>query len=61
STAAEEMADAAIQSHGGSGLDGDVGLMGLWKMARILRIAPINNEMILNYIAERGIGLPRSY
>ncbi len=61
STAAEKMADATIQSHGGSGLDGDVGLMGLWKMARILRIAPINNEMILNYIAERGIGLPRSY
>lgn len=61
SISAEAMADAAIQCHGGSGLNDDLGLMGIWKMARVARIAPINNEMILNYIAEHGIGLPKSY
>lgn len=61
SLASEAMADAAIQCHGGSGLNDDLGLMGIWKMARVARIAPVNNEMILNFIAEHGIGLPRSY
>lgn len=29
--------------------------------ARLLRVAPINNEMVLNYLGERVLGLPRSY
>jgi acyl-CoA dehydrogenase len=61
SNAATKMADAAIQFHGGSGMDEDTGMLALWRAARVLQIAPINNEMILNYIAQHGIGLPRSY
>lgn len=61
SRAATDMCDAAIQFHGGSGLDEDTGILALWRAARVLKIAPINNEMILNYIAQHGIGLPRSY
>ncbi|MCP5164945.1 MAG: acyl-CoA/acyl-ACP dehydrogenase [Pseudomonadales bacterium] len=61
STAAANMCDAAIQSHGGGGMDEDTGMLSLWRSARALRIAPLNNEMILNYIAQHGIGLPRSY
>jgi acyl-CoA dehydrogenase len=61
SRAATDMCDAAIQFHGGSGLDEDTGMLALWRTARVLKIAPINNEMILNYIAQHGIGLPRSY
>jgi acyl-CoA dehydrogenase len=59
--AATAMCDAAIQFHGGSGMDEDTGMLALWRAARVLKIAPINNEMVLNYIAQHGIGLPRSY
>ena len=31
----------------------------LWPMVRILQIAPLNNESILNYIGERVLGLPK--
>ena len=61
STAATNMCDAAIQFHGGSGMDEDTGMLALWRAARVLKITPINNEMILNYIAQHGLGLPRSY
>ncbi len=61
SIAATNMADAAIQFHGGSGMDEDTGMLALWRASRTLKIAPINNEMILNYIAQHTIGLPRSY
>jgi acyl-CoA dehydrogenase len=32
-----------------------------WRDARLMRIAPIPQEMVLNYISEYGLGLPRSY
>ncbi|QVI27343.1 acyl-CoA/acyl-ACP dehydrogenase [Mycolicibacterium neoaurum] len=53
--------DAAIQTHGGSGFDEDTDIVTLYPMIRILRVAPLNNEMILNYIANHMLGLPRSY
>lgn len=53
--------DAAVQTHGGNGLAGEYGLLPYWGLARLLRIAPVNREMILNYVAQHGLGLPRSY
>jgi alkylation response protein AidB-like acyl-CoA dehydrogenase len=53
--------DAAIQVHGGNGLSVEYGLMPLWGMARLLRIAPVNSEMVLNYVAQHSLKLPRSY
>ena len=53
--------DAAIQTHGGNGVASEYGLMPYWGMARLLRIAPVNREMILNYVAQHSLGLPRSY
>jgi alkylation response protein AidB-like acyl-CoA dehydrogenase len=53
--------DAAIQCHGGNGLAVEYGLIPLWGLARLLRIAPVNREMILNYVAQHSLGLPRSY
>ncbi len=53
--------DAAIQSHGGNGLASEFGLAHLWGMARLLKIAPVSREMILNYVAVHTLGLPRSY
>lgn len=59
--AAQGAVDAAIQCHGGNGLATEFGLLPYWSMARLLRIAPVNREMILNYIAQHSLGLPRSY
>jgi alkylation response protein AidB-like acyl-CoA dehydrogenase len=53
--------DAAIQTHGGNGVAMEYGLIPLWGLARLLRIAPVNREMILNYVAQHSLGLPRSY
>jgi alkylation response protein AidB-like acyl-CoA dehydrogenase len=53
--------DAAIQTHGGNGVSAEFGLMPYWGLARLLRIAPVNREMILNFVAQHSLGLPRSY
>ncbi len=53
--------DQAIQTHGGNGMSVEYGLVPLWGLARTLRIAPVNREMILNYVAQHSLGLPRSY
>jgi alkylation response protein AidB-like acyl-CoA dehydrogenase len=53
--------DAAIQCHGGNGVSTEHGLIPLWGLARLLRIAPVSREMILNYVAQHSLGLPRSY
>ncbi len=61
SEAAVSAVDAAIQTHGGNGLSVEYGLIPLWGMARLLRIAPVNSEMVLNYVAQHTLGMPRSY
>jgi alkylation response protein AidB-like acyl-CoA dehydrogenase len=53
--------DRAIQTHGGNGLASEYQLAHLWGMARLLRTAPVSREMILNYVAQHSLGLPRSY
>jgi alkylation response protein AidB-like acyl-CoA dehydrogenase len=53
--------DAAVQTHGGNGVSQEFGLLPYWGLARLLRIAPVNREMILNFIAQHSLGLPRSY
>lgn len=53
--------DAAIQCHGGNGVANEYGLIPLWGLARVLRIAPVSREMILNFVAQHSLGLPRSY
>jgi alkylation response protein AidB-like acyl-CoA dehydrogenase len=53
--------DAAMQTHGGNGVSSEFGLLPYWGLARLLRIAPVNREMILNFVAQHGLGLPRSY
>jgi len=53
--------DQAIQTHGGNGMSTEYGLADLWGMARLLRIAPVSREMILNFVAQHSLDLPRSY
>ena len=53
--------DAAIQTHGGNGMASEFGLADLWGMVRLLRIAPVSREMVLNFVAQQSLGLPKSY
>jgi acyl-CoA dehydrogenase len=56
-----QAADAALQTHGGFGYAREYHVERYWREARLLRIAPIPQEMVLNYLAEHVLGLPRSY
>lgn len=53
--------DAAIQTHGGNGLTTEYGLAALLGVVRAMRIAPVSKEMILNFVAQHSLGLPKSY
>jgi alkylation response protein AidB-like acyl-CoA dehydrogenase len=59
--AAVSAVDHVIQIHGGNGLSSEYGLLPQWGLARLLRIAPVSREMILNYVAQHTLALPRSY
>jgi alkylation response protein AidB-like acyl-CoA dehydrogenase len=59
--AANRAADHAIGVHGGNGLTDEYDLIPLWRTTRLLRFAPVNNEMVLNQISQHVLGLPRSY
>jgi alkylation response protein AidB-like acyl-CoA dehydrogenase len=53
--------DQAIQTHGGNGMATEYGLSTLWGAVRLMRTAPVSREMILNFVAQHSLGLPRSY
>ena len=54
-------ADRALQTHGGLGYAKEFHVERYFREARLFRLAPISEEMILNYISEHVLGLPRSY
>lgn len=54
-------ADAAVQTHGGFGYATEYHVERYWREARLMKIAPVPQEMVLNYLAEHALGLPRSY
>ncbi len=54
-------ADRAVQTLGGMGYASEYHVERYWREARLMRIAPISQEMALNYIAQSVLGLPRSY
>ena len=61
SEAALKALDQAIQTHGGNGLSLEHGLSELWFVTRLMRTAPVSREMVLNFVAQTSLGLPRSY
>ena len=56
-----QTADQAIQTHGGFGYAKEYHVERYWREARLMRIAPVSQEMAMNYVAEHVLGLPRSY
>lgn len=59
--AAWEAAEACLQTHGGFGYAREYDVERKWREARVQKTAPISTNMILSYIAEHVLGLPRSY
>ena len=53
--------DQAVQSLGGNGLSQEYGVASMLVASRLSRIAPVSREMVLNFIAQTSLGLPRSY
>lgn len=53
--------DQAVQSLGGNGLTKEYGIAAAVTASRLARIAPVSREMILNFVAQTSLGLPRSY
>lgn len=54
-------ADCAMQTHGGFGYAEEYHVARYWREARLMKIAPIPQELVLAYIAQHVLGLPRSY
>ncbi len=54
-------ADAALQTHGGFGYAKEYHIERLWREVRLTRLAPVSQEMVLNYLSNKVLGLPKSY
>jgi len=54
-------ADRAMQTLGGMGYASEYHVERYWREARLMSIAPVSQEMSLNYVAQNVMGLPRSY
>ena len=58
---AAQAVDTAIHVHGGNGMTTEYGVATMLGSVRAGRIAPVSREMILNFVAQTSLGLPRSY
>ena len=56
-----EAADMCLQTHGGFGFAEEYDIERKFRETRLYQIAPISTNLILSYIAEHVLGLPRSY
>jgi acyl-CoA dehydrogenase len=54
-------ADRALQTHGGMGYSEEYDVARYFREARLMKIAPISQEMVLAYLGSHVLGLPRSY
>lgn len=59
--AAWNACEASMSTFGGMSISKEMGISAIWSYVRHLRIAPVSEQMIRNYIAERELELPRSY
>jgi acyl-CoA dehydrogenase len=53
--------DRAVRTHGGMGYAAEFHVERYFREAVVVRLAPVSREMVLNFIAERELGLPKSY
>jgi alkylation response protein AidB-like acyl-CoA dehydrogenase len=56
-----EACDVAVQTHGGYGYAKEFYVERLWREVRLYKIAPVSQQMVLNYLSEHVLDLPKSY
>jgi len=56
-----QAADQELQTHGGMGYAKEYHVERYFREARLLRLAPVSQEMVLNYVSQHVLGLPKSY
>jgi acyl-CoA dehydrogenase len=56
-----EACDVALQTHGGYGYAKEFHVERWFREVRLYKIAPVSQQMVLNYLSEHVLGLPRSY
>lgn len=61
SEAAWRAAEACLQNHGGFGYAREYDVERKWRETRLFQIAPISTNLVLSYIAEHMLGMPRSF
>jgi len=54
-------ADTCLQTHGGYGFAEEYDVARKFRETRLYQIAPISTNLILSYVAEHVLGMPRSY
>lgn len=59
--AAFDAADAAVQTHGGFGVAREYDVERYFREARLTRLVPITQQLVLNFLGENVLELPRSY
>ncbi len=59
--AAFDACDAALQTLGGLGYAKEFDVERLWREVRLYKIAPISQEMVLNFLSQKALNLPKSY
>jgi acyl-CoA dehydrogenase len=53
--------EAAMQTHGGYGFAREYDIERKWRETRLFQVAPISTNLILSYLGEHVLGMPRSY
>ncbi|MEI2415448.1 acyl-CoA dehydrogenase family protein [Orrella sp. JC864] len=61
SEASWHAAEACLQTHGGFGFASEYDVERKWRETRLLQIAPISTNLILSYIGQHILGMPRSF
>ncbi len=61
SEASWQAADMCLQTHGGYGFAEEYDIERKFRETRLYQIAPISTNLVLSYVAEHVLGLPRSY
>jgi acyl-CoA dehydrogenase len=61
SEAAWELANVAMQTHGGYSMATEYDIERKFRENRIFQVAPISTNMVLNYLGQHVLGMPRSY
>jgi acyl-CoA dehydrogenase len=61
SEAATQAAHAAVMTYGGNGFAAEYDIERKYRESKLYEVAPVNNNLVLAYLGQRVLGMPRSY